>query len=126
MPIVAKTRTAGRAPNAHPIPTGGLQTRTGPPIIKLLMMEPTMATVVTINRPDVVSLIERAADKLTRGNKTEAVALAMQRLLDSQERSGRLFGRHPGSVTVADGCDLTQPAIDDGEWDALSDRSPWP
>ena len=85
-----------------------------------------MATVVTINRPDVVSLIERAAEKLTRGNKTEAVALAMRRLLDSQERSGPLFGRHPGSVTVADGWDLTQPAIDEGDWDALSDRSPWP
>ena len=39
-----------------------------------------MATVVAVNRPDVVSLNERAADKLTHGNKTEAVAMAMQRL----------------------------------------------
>jgi len=29
-----------------------------------------VASVVTINRPDVVSLIERAAEKLTGGNKT--------------------------------------------------------
>ncbi len=75
-----------------------------------------MAIVVTINRPDVVRLIERAAEKLTGGNKTEAVAMAMQRLLDSQERTGSLFGRHRGSVTVAEGCDLTQPAIDEGDW----------
>jgi hypothetical protein len=37
-----------------------------------------MAKVVTINRPDVVALIEEAASKLTDGNKTEAVALAMR------------------------------------------------
>jgi hypothetical protein len=41
-----------------------------------------MATVVTINRPDVVALIERAADRLTNGNKTEAVHLAVRRLLE--------------------------------------------
>jgi addiction module HigA family antidote len=41
--------------------------------------------------------------------------------LDSEERSGSLFGRHPGSVTVADGWDLTQPATDEGDWEALSD-----
>jgi hypothetical protein len=35
-----------------------------------------MANVVTINRPDVVALIERAANRLTHGNKTEAVGLA--------------------------------------------------
>ena len=29
-----------------------------------------MANVVTINRPEVVALIEEAANKLTRGNKT--------------------------------------------------------
>ena len=85
-----------------------------------------MATAVTIKRPDVVSLIERAADKLTHGNKTEAVAMAMQRLLDSQERTGSLFGRHRGSMTVAEGWDLTQPAADESDWEALSDRSPWP
>ena len=37
-----------------------------------------MAKVVTINRPEVVALIEQAAKKLTGGNKTEAVALAVQ------------------------------------------------
>ncbi len=41
-----------------------------------------MPNVLTINRPDVVALIEEAADKLTAGNKTEAVALAMRCLLD--------------------------------------------
>jgi hypothetical protein len=41
-----------------------------------------MPTVVTINRPDVVALVEEAANKLTAGNKTEAVALAMRRLLE--------------------------------------------
>ena len=38
-----------------------------------------MANVVTINRPDVVALIEEAANKLTGGNKTEAVALGVRR-----------------------------------------------
>jgi hypothetical protein len=41
-----------------------------------------MANVVTINRPDVVALIEEAAQRLTGGNKTEAVALAVRRLLE--------------------------------------------
>lgn len=76
-----------------------------------------MATVVTINRPDVVSLIERAAERLTNGNKTEAVALAMQRLLDSQERSGSLFGILRGTVHVQEGYDLTQPVFDEDDWD---------
>ena len=40
-----------------------------------------MATVVTINRPDVVALIEKAADQITGGNKTELVATAVRRLL---------------------------------------------
>jgi hypothetical protein len=34
-----------------------------------------MVTVVTINRPDVVALIETAANRLTGGNKTEAVGI---------------------------------------------------
>jgi len=59
-----------------------------------------MATVVTINRPEVVALIEEAANRLTAGNKTEAVALAVRRLLDEDARAGTLFGAHPGSVTV--------------------------
>ena len=72
-----------------------------------------MPSVVTINRPDVVALIEQAA-KLTDGNKTEAVALALRRLLEQEARSGSLFGAHPGSVRGQPGFDLTAPALDDG------------
>lgn len=68
--------------------------------------------VVTINRPDVVQLVETAAQKLTDGNKTEAVALALRRLLEADARAGSLFGAHPGSVQVAPGVDLTAPALD--------------
>ncbi len=71
-----------------------------------------MANVVTINRPDVVALIEQAANKLTHGNKTEAVGLAMRRLLDEHLRAGSLFGAHPGSVQVRAGVDLTAPVRD--------------
>jgi hypothetical protein len=69
-----------------------------------------MPNVVTINRPDVISLIEEAAAKLTHGNKTEAVALAMRRLLT--RRRGSLFGAHPGSVRVREDVDLISPALD--------------
>jgi hypothetical protein len=71
-----------------------------------------MANVVTINRPDVVALIEQAAAKMTDGNKTEAVALAVRRLLEHEARAGSLFGAHRGSVRVQDGVDLTAPALD--------------
>lgn len=71
-----------------------------------------MANVVTINRPDVVALIDEAARKLTRGNKTEAVALALKRLLDEDARAGSLFGAHRGSVKVRDGVDLVAPVLD--------------
>ena len=71
-----------------------------------------MATVVTINRPEVVALIEKAAEKLTGGNKTEAVALGMRHLLEQSARAGSLFGAHPGSVRVRDGVDLSVPALD--------------
>jgi hypothetical protein len=80
-----------------------------------------MPTVVTINRPEVVALIEKAAEKLTRGNKTEAVALAMRNLLEQTARAGSLFGAHPGSVRVRDGVDLVAPALD-VELDAESGR----
>jgi hypothetical protein len=80
-----------------------------------------MANVVTINRPDVVALIETAAEKLTNGNKTEAVAMALRRLLDQQARAGSLFGAHPGSVRIREGVDLTGPALD-VEPDAQSGR----
>jgi hypothetical protein len=71
-----------------------------------------MATVVTINRPEVVALIEKAAQKLTGGNKTEAVALAVRRLLDQNARTGTLFGRHAGSVHFREGVDPIAPALD--------------
>ena len=71
-----------------------------------------MANVVTINRPDVVALIEEAPKKMTAGNKTEAVALAMRRLLDQEARAGSLFGVHRGSVRVHEGVDLIAPALD--------------
>lgn len=71
-----------------------------------------MASVVTINRPDVVALIETAATRLTEGNKTEAVALALRRLLDQSERTGTLFGHQRGAVRIAAGIDLTQPTFD--------------
>ena len=71
-----------------------------------------MANVVTINRPDIVALIEEAATRLTNGNKTEAVALAMRRLLEQDARVGSLFGVHRGSVRVREGIDLVAPALD--------------
>ena len=80
-----------------------------------------MPTVVTINRPDVVALVEEAANKLTAGNKTEVVALAMRRLLDQDARAGSLFGAHPGSVRIGDGVDLMAPILTD-ELDAETGR----
>jgi hypothetical protein len=78
-------------------------------------------TVVTINRPEVVALIEKAAEKLTAGNKTEAVALAMRNLLEQAERQGSLFGAHPGSVLVRADVDLIAPVLE-VEPDAESGR----
>jgi hypothetical protein len=71
-----------------------------------------MASVVTINRPEVVAMIEEAARKLTQGNKTEAVALAVRCLLERNARAGSLFGAHPGSVRTHDGVDLVSPILD--------------
>jgi hypothetical protein len=71
-----------------------------------------MPTEVIINRPDVVAIIEEAANRLTSGNKTEAVALAMRSLLAMHVRKGSLYGAHPGSVKVRDGVDLTSTASD--------------
>jgi hypothetical protein len=67
-----------------------------------------VVAVVTIHRPDVVASIEAAAER-----QTEAVALAMRRLLDQTARMGTLFGHQPGSVRVRDGADLTAPACDE-------------
>lgn len=78
----------------------------------LVMIERPMPHVVTINRPDVIALIEEAAEKLTRGNKTEAVALGMRALLEADARAGALFGAHPGSVRVQPGVDLTATSLD--------------
>jgi hypothetical protein len=72
-----------------------------------------VATVVTINRPDVVARIEALAERLTGGNKTEVVALALRSLDERDARSGSLFGAHAGSVTVRDGVDLTAPILED-------------
>jgi hypothetical protein len=71
-----------------------------------------MANVITINRPDVIILIEEAAKKLTGGNRTDAVALGMRRLLEQEARSGSLYGAHAGSVRVREGVDLIAPALD--------------
>jgi len=72
-----------------------------------------MAGVVTINRPDVVALIEAAAKRFTGGDNTEAVALALRRLLEENTHSVSLFGRQKGSVVVRDGVDLTAPVLQD-------------
>ncbi len=80
-----------------------------------------MARVVTINRPDVVALIEKAADQITGGNKTELVAKAVQRLLADTARRGSLFGAHPGTVRIKPGVDLTKPVLEE-ETDAESGR----
>jgi hypothetical protein len=77
------------------------------------MIEVRMPSVVTINRPDVVALIEAAANRLTGGNKTAAVAMAMRSLLAQDERVGSVFGAHPGSVRVRDGVDLLAPVLED-------------
>ncbi len=65
--------------------------------------------------------MEEAANKLTAGNKTEAVALAMRRLLDEDARAGSLFGAHPGSFRISDGVDLIAPILTD-ELDAETGR----
>jgi hypothetical protein len=80
-----------------------------------------MPTVVTIDRPDVIELIEAMAKKFTNGNMTEAVALAMRRLRDQEPRVGSLFGLMPGSVKVREGVDLTEP-ISDAPNDAETGR----
>jgi len=80
-----------------------------------------MAHVVTINRPDVVALIEEAARRMTGGNKTAAVGLALRRLLEGDRREGSLYGRNRGSVRVRAGVDLLAPVLD-FEPDAQSGR----
>ena len=72
-----------------------------------------MANVIKISRPDVVALIEKAADQMTGGDKTELVAMAVRRLLKGTAREGSLFGSNPGSVRIRGGVDLTKPVLDD-------------
>jgi len=71
-----------------------------------------MATVITINQPEVIALIEQAAKQLTDGDTTEAVAQAIRGLLARNERKGSLFGRNPGSAIERAGVDLTAPMVD--------------
>ncbi len=66
-----------------------------------------------VDREDVVALIEDAARSLTGGDKMEAVALAMRRLLESTGRTGTLFGRHPCSARYAEGVDPFASALDE-------------
>jgi hypothetical protein len=104
-------RVGGRYPAS--VARGALEPGVHHSIVSDIMTGGGLPTVVTINRPDVVTLIEEAASKLTGGNKTEAVALAMRRLLDQNARAGSLFGAHPGSVKVREDVDLTSPVLDD-------------
>jgi hypothetical protein len=85
------------------------------------LWEAMLATVVTINRPDVVALIEKAANQITGGNKTELVATAVRCLLEQRSRKKPLFGIRRGSVRIRKGVDLTQPVLDD-ETDAETGR----
>jgi hypothetical protein len=71
-----------------------------------------VATVVTINRPDDVALIEALAERLTAGNKTVLVAMALRNLQMREARSGSLFGAHPGSMMVRKDVDLTAPILE--------------
>jgi hypothetical protein len=70
-----------------------------------------MASVVRIRCLDVVALIERAADKITGGDTTDVVAIAVRRLLAENEPTQSLFGSHPGSVRVRRGVDLLRPVL---------------
>ncbi len=81
-----------------------------------------MARVVTINRPDVVALIEKVAGQMTKGNKTEAVALAMRRLLEKDARAGSLVGAHRGCLRMLKDIDLTKPVFDIEDSDAWTGR----
>lgn len=79
-----------------------------------------MPRVVTINRPDVIALIEQVAALKTGGNKTEAVALALRSLLEREAPAGSLFGWARDIISVPEGADLLQPTWTDAEmegWD---------
>jgi len=76
-----------------------------PNIINGIMIGALTPNVVTINRPDVIALIEEAAKNLTRGNKIEVVALAMRRLLDQEQ------GRGLCSARTRDRCGFERASI---------------
>jgi hypothetical protein len=54
--------------------------------------------------------IEEMNDKLTGRSRNKA--LEERHLLEKTARRGSLFGRHRGSVRVAEGVDLIEPALD--------------
>lgn len=83
-----------------------------------------MSTALTIDHPVILDLIEQAANRLTGGDKTAAIALALRRLLEREERAAEpLFGCLRGSVQVADGVDLvTASGFDEGLTDAETGR----
>lgn len=72
-----------------------------------------MATVVTLNRPDVVARIEALAARFTGGNKTELVAMSLAAFEKSRERTGPLFDTMRGSVKIREDVDLTAPVLED-------------
>ena len=94
-------------------------------IITYLMIGGSLAHRREHQSPRRVALVEEAANRLTAGNETEAVALAMRRLLEQEARAGSLFGAHPGSVKFRDDVDLTAPCSSTQEgssWISLSRR----
>lgn len=70
-----------------------------------------MIRIITIDSPELIALIEKAAEKLTKGDKIEAITLAMRGLLD-ESRTDSLFGAHRDSVSVRAGVDVTAPSLD--------------
>ena len=72
-----------------------------------------MVKVGTINRRDLAARSEALASRLTGGDKTEMVALALRHLEEGEVRVGSLFGAHRGSVTLREGVDLTTPILED-------------
>ena len=82
-----------------------------------------MASAVTIDRPDVVAMVENIAALFTDGDKVEAVALALRHYLDSRKRTGSPFDALKGTVTVAPGVDLTAPFFDDMIRDGLMNET---
>ena len=83
-----------------------------------------MSAAVTIDHPVILDLIDQAARRLTGGDRTAVIALALRRLLEREERAAEpLFGCLQGSVRVADGVDLvTASGFDEGLTDAETGR----